>query len=405
VGHPSSTLGDVIDRFAADLREQLGATMTPAQEAVLGTLERCRTAACGGHLHRCEDCGSEIPIYNGCLNRHCPSCLGHKSAQWLEARAAELLPVAYFHIVFTMPEEVAALALGNKKVVYNILLRAAARTLLEIARDPRHLGAEIGFMAILHTWTQTMLHHPHVHCVVPGGGLSKDGSRWIASRKSFFVHVKVLSALYRGKFLAFLDDAAQSGELRFGGSTTSLAEPKAWAKFLAQMRRKSWVVYAKKPFGSPERVLKYLAGYTHRVAISNRRIVSLTDEDVSFRYRNRKRDNAMCTMILKGAEFLRRFFLHVLPKGFVRIRYYGYLASRARKTKLARCRELLGVPALPPRLPAPETDSTSEDDLIVEHEERLCPACKTGRLRWVRWLRPVRWPPPTSRARPPPGTT
>ena len=378
----SPTLGDVIRRFGAALHASYGQTMTAAQKAVLSALGRCRTAALGGHLYRCDRCGAEHVAYNSCRSRHCPSCLGHKSAEWLEARAEELLPVPYFHVVFTVPAEISSLAWKNKKTVYEILFRAAAQTLLEIARDPRHLGARIGFLAILHTWTQTLLHHPHVHCVVPGGGLSPDSMRWISCRPSFFLPIKVLSRVFRGKFLALLDAAAQRGALCFSGPTASLADPCAWRAFVRQMRGKEWVVYAKPPFGSPEHVLKYLARYTHRVAISNRRIVSLTDEHVTFRYRDRAHGNEMRTMKLRGVEFLRRFLLHVLPKGFVRIRHFGLLANRVRDANLARCRSLLGAST------ATQLDFKSPTATRDEEPALLCPTCRTGRLRRIATLCP-----------------
>jgi putative transposase/transposase-like zinc-binding protein len=382
VHEPSPRLGDVIRRFGASLRASYGETMTGAQKAVLSALGRCRTAALGGHLYRCERCGSEHPAYNSCRSRHCPSCLGHKSAEWLEARAEDLLPVPYFHVVFTVPAEIASLAWKNKKTVYEILFRAAARTLLQIARDPRHLGAQIGFLAILHTWTQTLLHHPHVHCVVPGGGLSPDGTRWIGCRETFFLPIKVLSRVFRGKFLELLDAAAEQGTLRFPDAAASLADPHAWRAFVRQMRAKEWVVYAKPPFGSPTQVLKYLARYTHRVAISDRRIVSLTDDEVTFRYRDRTHQNEIRTMKLRGVEFLRRFLLHVLPKGFVRIRHFGLLANRARKANLARCRSLLGTPT--GTQPDPEATPANPD----EDPRLLCPTCRVGRLRWIAVLPP-----------------
>jgi hypothetical protein len=406
----SPTLGDVIRRFGAKLREQRSTAMTTAQTAVLTALGRCHTAALGGHLYRCDnnDCGAEHVAFNGCQSRHCPSCQGHKSAAWMQARAAELLPVPYFHVVFTVPEQVSALALGNKKTVYGILFCAAAKTLLTTARDPKHLGAAIGFLGVLHSWSQTLEHHPHLHCVVPGGGLSPDGTRWVACREDFFLPVKVLSSLFRGKFLALLDEAARRGELRFGGSTAAYADPKAWAAFLGRMRRKPWVVYAKPPFGSPEQVLKYLARYTHRVAISNQRLVSVTDDHVTFRYRDRKRGNAMRTMTLGGVEFLRRFLLHVLPRGFVRIRHFGLLANRTRKAKLAQCRALLGAQA-PAVVHPPAMDSNSEPDSDTEshddREDRRCPRCGIGRLRWFRRLSPTVPPPPPRAPRPPPGTS
>ena len=347
-------------------------------------LGRCGTAALGGHLYRCDKCGAEHPAYNSCRSRHCPSCLGHKSAAWLDARTEDLLPVPYFHVVFTLPDAVSALALGNKKVVYSILFRAATQTLLEIAADPKHLGATIGFLAILHTWTQKLLHHPHIHCVVPGGGLSPDG-QWVSCRNGFFLPVKVLSRLFRGKFLALLNQAAQSDLLRFAGSTSALSTPEGWSAFIAAQRRKAWVVYAKPPFGSPEQVLKYLARYTHRVAISNRRILAANDTHVTFRYRDRKRDNAMRTMTLTGPEFLRRFLLHVLPKGFVRIRHFGLLANRVRKDKLAACRALLGPPVALPQIEPDEDTPVAYDPSAP----RLCPTCRAGQLIQLRPLTPT----------------
>jgi len=312
--------------------------------------------------------------------------LGHKSAEWLTARTEDLLPVPYFHVVFTVPEEVSAIALGNKKILYGILFQATTETLAQIAQDPRHLGAQIGFVAVLHTWTQTLLHHPHIHCVVPGGGLSMDGTQWIPSREDFFLPVRVLSRLFRGKFLALMGQALARGELNFGGSTASLKDPMAWDEFLKEMRKKEWVVYAKPPFGSPEHVLKYLARYTHRVAISNRRIVSMTDKQVSFRYRDRTQGDITRTMTLDGVEFLRRFLLHILPKRFVRIRHCGFLANRARKNKLALCRSLLN--AKPLRVAsAPEVSDQNDKPLHVK-ANRLCPACRVGHLHRFAEFRP-----------------
>ncbi len=380
------TLGDVIRRFGPALLDQSGAGVTPAQRAVLATLGRCHTAALGGHLYRCNTCGTELPAYNGCGNRHCPSCLGHKSAQWLKARAEELLPVSYFHVVFTVPTEIAALALGNKKVVYPILLRAAAETLLEVAANPVHLGADIGFLAILHTWTQTLIHHPHVHCVVPGGGLAPDGSRWVPSRDDFFLPVRVLASLFRGKFLAFLQQAQRTGALRFAGTTADLATPAGFAAFLKAQRDRSWVVYAKAPFGSPEQVLKYLARYTHRVAISDRRILSMDDRGVTFRYRDNATGGAK-SMTLDGVEFLRRFLLHVLPTGFVRIRYYGLLANRHRAQNLERCRALLG--ALEQAGATPSRSQATEPRPTDENGRGRCTVCGVGQLVVVSSLAPV----------------
>lgn len=374
------TLGDVIRRFAPALLDQRGAKVTPAQHAVLSTLGRCHTAALGGHLYRCDACGAEHPAYNSCGNRHCPSCLGHKSVAWLAEREAELLPVPYFHVVFTVPTEVAALALGNKKVVYSILFRAASETLLEVAANPEHLGARIGFLAILHTWTQTLLHHPHIHCIVPGGGISPDGTQWVKSRDDFFLPIRVLSSLFRGKFLAYLAEAARTGTLRFAGATAPLATPAGFASFLQDQRSKEWVVYAKPPFGSPEHVLKYLARYTHRVAISDRRILGIEEDSVSFRYRNNERGGHH-VMTLSGVEFLRRFLLHVLPTGFVRIRYFGLFANRVRAENLDRCRALIEAD---PRSPASaSTLGTPSAPKATEEERNRCPSCGIGQLCWV----------------------
>ena len=397
------TLGDVIRRFGAALLQRRGAAVTPAQRAVLSTLGRCHTAALGGHLYVCDACGVERPAYNSCGNRHCPSCLGHKSAAWLEDRTDELLPVPYFHVVFTVPDAIAALALGNKKAVYSILFRAASETLLEIGADPRHLGATLGFLAILHTWTQTMQHHPHVHCIVPGGGLSPDRSRWVKSRDKFLLPVAVLSCLYRKKFLAYLAEAARAGSLQFAGVTAHLASAPGFEAFLKEQQSKAWVVYAKPPFGSPEQVLKYLARYTHRVAISDRRIHSIQGDTVTFGYLDRK-SGCQRAMTLDGVEFLRRFLLHVLPQGFVRIRYFGLFANRVRALNVTRCRGLLAATA-PGHgdsscRPAPAPASKPEDD-----RRHRCPDCGTGTLLWIATLAPVPVQDALTRAPTPPDTS
>jgi hypothetical protein len=313
--------------------------------------------------------------------------LGHKSAEWLDARAEDLLPVPYFHVVFTVPEQISAIALGNKKLVYGLLFRAATETLSKIARDPERLGAEIGFVAVLHTWTQTLLHHPHVHCVVPGGGLSPDGTRWVASRAKFFLPDPVLSQMFKGKLLDLLTKAVEAGKVKFKGSTGYLSEPGAWSQFRSEMRAKRWIVQSKPPFGSPELVLKYLARYTHRVAISNSRIVSMNDTHVCFRYRDRTRGDVTRTMTLEGVEFLRRFLLHLLPKGFVRIRHYGLLSNRSRKSKLAVCRALLG-PVAEPSSPTDSDVTDSDDNPPPVRANGLCPSCRVGHLRKTTRLRP-----------------
>lgn len=374
VGAPH-TLGDIIRRFGPALLEQRGARVTPAQRAVLATLARCQTPALGGHLYVCDTCGAEQIAYNSCRNRHCPSCLGEKSAEWLEERTGELLPVPYFHVVFTVPDEIAALALGNKDIVYTILFHAASRTLVEIAANPEYLGADIGFLAILHTWTQTLLHHPHIHCIVPGGGLSPDGTRWVKSRDDFFLPVLVLSRLFRGKFLAYLEEAAHLGFLQFAGVTSPLATPSGLAAFLQEQRDKEWVVYAKPPFGSPEQVLKYLARYVHRVAISDRRILDIQDTGVTFRYRA-KNGGGQRVMTLDGVEFLRRFLLHILPDGFVRIRYFGLLANRKRAQTLERCRALIAAESDASASPTPTPPASKP----AEEDRFRCHSCGIGRF-------------------------
>jgi hypothetical protein len=380
------TLGDVIRRFGFAFLDQRGAKVTQAQDHVLSTLGRCHTPALGGHFYRCDTCVFEHTAYNSCGNRHCPSCLAHKSVKWLEDREAELLPVPYFHVVFTVPAEVAALALGNKQVVYTILFRAASETLTQVAANPKLLGANIGFLAVLHTWTQALLYHPHIHCIVPGGGISPDGTEWVKSRDDFFLPVRVLSRLFRGKFLAYLAEAARASTLRFAGATAHLATLSGFAAFLREQRSKEWVVYAKPPFGSPQQVLKYLARYTHKVAINDRRFLDIQDEGVSFSYRDNA-SNSRRVMTLPGVEFLRRFLLHVLPTDFVRIRYYGLFANRCRAKNIARCRELLAAEG------APSAPKSVEDDLYP------CPRCCTGRLRCIGTLHPIpalelnRWEP------------
>jgi hypothetical protein len=334
---------------------------------VLLAIRRCRTAALGGHLDECTRCGHRAISYNSCRNRHCPKCQAGARDRWLAARRQELLPTRYVHVVFTLPRELAPLALQNKKVVYNLLFRTSAETLLEVARDPRHLGAEIGFFSVLHTWSQKLELHPHVHCVVPAGGLSADGTRWIKTRYDFFLPVKVLSRVFRGKFVAALKRAFRDGKLRFHGDLTPLAQPKTFSSSLRPLFRKDWVVYAKRPFGGPEHVLHYLGRYTHRVAISNHRLVSFADGEVTFRWRDSVHNNAQKLMILSLDEFLRRFLLHLLPQGFVRIRNFGFLANRKRATTLPICFHLLGS--------APEPQAKQDISSPSPSDLWLCPEC------------------------------
>jgi hypothetical protein len=320
---------------------------------VLLAIARCRTAALGGHIDECSRCGQRATIsYNSCRNRHCPKCQTGARERWLAARRRELLPSRYVHVVFTLPPQLASVALQNKKVIYDLLLRASAETLLEVARDPRHLGAEIGFFSVLHTWNQKLGLHPHVHCVVAAGGLSPDHSRWIRSRFRFFLPIQVLRRLFRGKFVAGLRSAFQHGQLYFSDNLSLLAQPKIFAAWLRPLFRKDWVVYSKPPFGGPEYVLQYLGRYTHRVAISNHRLVSSADQKVTFRWRDSADNNEQKLMTLSLDEFLSRFLLHLLPKGFVRIRNFGFLANRRRSTLLPLCWQLLGVVPQPQIEPA-----------------------------------------------------
>src|SRR3984893_1868665 len=336
---------------------------------VLRAIARCRTAALGGHIDECTRCGHRATIsYNSCRNRHCPKCQTGARERWIEARRSELLPSPYVHIVFTLPPQLAPLALQNKKVIYGLLLRASAETLLEVARNPRHLGAEIGFFSVLHTWNQKLQLHPHVHCVVPAGGLSLDHTRWIRSRPRFFLPIQVLRRVFRGKFVAGLKSAFQHGQLHFSGNLALLAQHKIFAAWLRPLFRKDWIVYSKPPFGRPDYVLQYLGRYTHRVAISNHRLVSLADGQVTFRWRDSADRNEQKLLTLSLDEFLRRFLLHVLPKGFVRIRHFGFLANRRRATLLPLCLQLLR--AVPPSQTEPEASPAQEPSPLW-----LCPKC------------------------------
>ncbi|HTS07007.1 MAG TPA: IS91 family transposase [Candidatus Eisenbacteria bacterium] len=333
---------------------------------VLLAIVRCRTAALGGHIDACMRCGHRAAIsYNSCRNRHCPKCQTGARERWIQARRRELLSTPYVHVVFTLPPQLASLALQNKKVIYGLLLRASAETLLEVARNPRHLGAEIGFFSVLHTWNQKLQLHPHVHCVIPAGGLSLDRTRWIRSRPRFFLPIQVLRRVFRGKFVAGLKSAFQRKQLHLSGNLAFLAQPKIFTSWLRPLFRKDWIVYCKPPFGGPEYVLHYLGRYIHRVAISNHRLVSFENGQVTFRWRDSARNNEQKLMALSLDEFLRRFLLHLLPKGFVRIRHFGFLASRRRAQLLPLCLAALDS------LPAQTETSTTQD--MSPH--RICPQC------------------------------
>jgi len=340
----------------------------------MSAIEQCRSAALGGHVERCQDCGHSRIAYNSCRNRHCPKCQGAAATDWLAAREADLLPVGYFHVVFTLPAEIAPIAYQNKAVVYDLLFRTAAETLLTIAADPRHLGARIGATAVLHSWGSTMTHHPHVHMIVPGGGISLDGTRWVRCKPGFLLPVPVLSRLFRRLFLAALADAHAAGRLAFFGEIKHLRRRKAFAAHLTPLKRKKWFVYAKPPFAGPEAVLAYLARYTHRVAIANSRLVSLDERGVTFRYKDYRRNGQAryCTMTLSADKFIRRFLLHVLPKGFHRIRHYGLLASAGCKANIARARQLMAAPMA--EVDAPAVHDTADPDATTDHRP-LCPCC------------------------------
>ena len=350
------------------------------QRRATSDLIACRTAALGGHRRHCSACGHEEIAYNSCRNRHCPKCQGKKQAMWLQARSADLLEVPYFHIVFTLPEALGPLALQNQRVLYSLLFRAAAETLSTIAGDEKHLGAKIGFTALLHTWGQTLRYHPHLHCVVPAGGLSPDKRQWVPAREGFFLPVRVLSRLFRAKYLAYLCHAYHDGELVLAGRLQDLTNPRKWWAFLNPIAKQDWIVYAKPPFGSPEQVLKYLARYTHRVAISNRRLIALENGEVAFSYKDYKRGHRRRVMRLAAIEFIRRFLLHVLPNGFMRIRHYGLLANRMRRENLRMCRQLLGSPVLS-EVDAEETPEAASTDW-------MCPACEQRTLIIVSLVAP-----------------
>jgi len=353
-------------------------------------IETCRTAVLGGHLEKCDRCDATRHAYNSCRNRHCPKCQGSDRAKWLENRKEELLPVEYFHVVFTMPEQIARIAFHNKETVYNILFKTASETLLTIAGDPKHLGAGLGFFAILHTWGQNLLHHPHLHCVVPGGGLSPDHERWIACRPGFFLPVRVLSELFRRLFLGALEKAFQNGELRFFGELEPLAEACAFTAFLAPLRGAEWVVYARPPFGGPLQALAYLGRYTHRVAISNHRLLSCEGGKVSFQWKDYKHESRQKVMTIEADEFIRRFLIHTLPPGFQRIRHFGFMANCHRKAKLELCGKLLIAP-IAGLLPQP-AECRQMLESITETPGRCCPECGIGTMVRIAVLPSYRWP-------------
>jgi hypothetical protein len=367
MSRPRLEVADVIRQHGGDLLERWGHRLSSEQRKTLRDIGSCRSAALGAHVEQCDACSAKRIAYNSCSNRHCPKCQSAARDRWLSARAKELLPVRYCHVVFTVPRAL-------------VLFQAASQSLQQLARDPKRLGAQIGFFAVLHTWDQKVLPHPHLHCVVAAGGIALDGSRWIRSGKKFFLPVRPLSRLFRGKLLDALRRAYERGELQLQGSLAPLYKPPGFSAWLAKLGTSDWVVFVKPPMSGPERVLKYLARYTHRVAISNGRLCSLEDGQLRFRLRGSNNHNRIETMTLDAVEFLRRFLLHVLPRGFVKIRYGGFLSHRKRRAGLARCRELLAVCAAGEA--SPSVLSPAQQQAI----ERSCPRCRAGRLRIIQWL-------------------
>lgn len=368
MNRPPLEVADLIRSVGNSFIERSRKWLTGQHLKVLLAIERCRTAALGGHIDECTRCGHRVGIsYNSCRNRHCPKCQANTRDQWLEARCQELLPTRYVHVVFTLPHELAPLTLQNKKLVYNLLFRASAETLLKIARNPKRLGAELGFFSVLHTWNQKLEFHPHVHCVVPAGGLSPDHTQWIHPRYRFFLPVRVLGRVFRGRFVEALEKAFHAGQLGFYGQMRPLARPKAFRELLRRLYRHRWVVYSKRPFGGPEQALRYLGRYTHRVAISNHRLVSLADGKVTFRWRDSAHQNKQRLMTLSVDEFLRRFLLHLLPHRFVRIRHFGFLTNRKRARLVPLCFRLLG--------PHLESEAPPVDAHPRPRSAWTCPLC------------------------------
>jgi Putative transposase/Transposase zinc-binding domain len=364
-------VADVFRQHEQEFLQRWGSVLSPQQLRVFRDICACQTAALGTRIERCDNCSLQIEAFNSCRNRHCPKCQSAAREKWLVSQSRDLLPVPYCHVVFTLPHDLAVLALQNPKTIYGILFRAVSETLLTIAADPRLLGAQIGVLAVLHTWNQQLLAHPHVHCVIPAGGIGPNESRWIPSRKRFFLPLKVLRRMFRGKFLAFLTAAFHKRKLRFWGTIQQLRNPTEFHRLVRQLRSRNWVVYARRPFHGPEHVIQYLARYTHRVAISNGRLISLQNGQVTFRWRDSADGNRQKLMTIDAVEFIRRFLLHVLPRGFVKIRHFGFLANRNRREALALCRTLLPC------------QQNASPDLQSAASERKCPVCKVGSLRVV----------------------
>src|SRR5438094_704699 len=377
-GKRSPELADIFRAYGESYRQ--AHPLPRAQLKVMRAIESCRTAALGGHLQQCDTCGYQQPAYNSCRNRHCPKCGSLAKARWLEDRKADLLPVGYFHLVFTLPHELNPLILVNKKVLCDILFKAVSQTLLEFGRT--HLHGSLGFICVLHSWDQTLRDHFHLHCLIPGGALSFAGTQWITARRNFLFSVKALSLVFRGKFIDLLERAFSKAELQFPGRSAALAEPAAFRDLVRSLRQKQWVVYAKRPCSSPEKVLDYLGRYTQRVALSNDRILAVAETAesprVTFSYRDRKHGHRTRTMTLQADEFIRRFLLHVLPNGFMRIRHFGFLANRSRKLALPQCRKLLGLNPALPEIPKPSAHELLRE--LIGIDLSRCPSCKQGTM-------------------------
>ena len=376
----SLEVADLFRSYGAAYRHEHAHGLPLRHLRAMRAIEICRTAELGGHVDECDYCGALRISYNSCRNRHCPKCQCLDKERWLEAQKRDVLPTQYFHVVFTLPQALRPLALRNQKVVYNLLFRAVSETIKELCEDPKHLGAEPGFIALLHTWSQTLLDHPHIHCIVTGGGLSRDGDQWVPCKKTFFIPVKVLSAVFRGKFLDYLKKGYEKKGLTFSGAVAHLAEEKAFTAMMNKLYGQDWVVYCKPPFKNAETVIEYLGRYTHRVAISNERIVNLNDNRVTISYRDSADHDQIKRLTLDAFEFIRRFLLHILPDGFMKIRHYGLLSNRNRKTRLKRCRELLGVSINQDQ--KKDGEETWEDVFyrVTGIDPRICPCCDKGRM-------------------------
>jgi hypothetical protein len=386
---PLVEVADIFRRFGPAYRAQYGAQLSMEQVRAMRAIEVCRTAVLGGHVEACTACGAVRIAYNSCRNRHCPKCQSLDKERWREARQQELLPVSYFHLVLTLPDLLGPLALRNQQVIYTLLFKAAADTVFELTGDPHYVGARVGMIAVLHTWSQTLTYHPHLHCIVTGGGVSKDGQRWITTRQDFFLPVRVVSQLFRGKFLAALHAAYNAGHLVFPGTVALWQTEPVFHKLLTDLYQKEWVVYCKPPFGNPHKVVDYLARYTHRVALSNDRLVSLEGDQVTFRYRDSTDHDRIKQMTLEAVEFIRRFLLHVLPDHFMKIRHYGLLSNRHRKTMVPRCQELLGVACMEVAEAAPRPSWQDLMRRLTGRDPRICPTCGQGTMVTREILVPV----------------